>query len=591
MYNSKNIIKFVIFFIILCLCPQRIKAEFNPTVMANLKGRYGNWNPQIVYLEQIDCYHISGSPRQDNEELEEWLCDSKGNVLISLEKGFKFDLHNYSFIENRYIKFKKNNLEGLYDIAEKQEILPPEYEIIDKFFLEENRYIKIKKNGLIGYYDILGKHEIIPTEYDNIYNENRTCNVNDKNEKLFRLKKDNKTGFFTMESGLVIPLYSQVEIINDSIAIIGEGIIIDGDDNITENGKWGLFSIKYQKLLTELEYDWMSSAGENLITCNKGGVPTKLEKCEKGKFGVLDFNGKEIIPCNYQYIGNFYNGYAQVKINDEVSLLKNPLISTSYSISVEKSKSSIDTDIPITKRIKENVFAIIISNEEYPSYDALYAHSDGETVQQYCEKRLGIPKQNIKRYKDLTYGGFQSLFSYCSDIADVYGGEASFFIYFAGIGYLDPTSNMHYLLPVDGILTNLSSTAISLEETSANFKKMKFGEMILMTDCPFSGVDREGNIIIHDRGIAISNKLPLIDTQMVWLAPSLISKDSTTHPDLQHGMLTYSFLELLKSKDIIPLSTLAEDINKRIKEISFKYNGKISYPSILLPDSKKNLKL
>ena len=140
----------------------------------------------------------------------------------------------------------------------------------------------------------------------------------------------------------------------------------------------------------------------------------------------------------------------------------------------------------------------------------------------------------------------QSILSHCYDIADVYDGEASIILYFSGIGFSNPNDKDCYILPIDVSMTNIKSTSLSINELSSYFKNLNVKSLILITDCPFSGVDRAGNYIIEDRGVAIRHDLIMPPGDMTWISASHTSRQKSFDKDSQHGILTYSLLDILQ---------------------------------------------
>jgi hypothetical protein len=67
--------------------------------------------------------------------------------------------------------------------------------------------------------------------------------------------------------------------------------------------------------------------------------------------------------------------------------------------------SDVDINIPENKKVNSKTFAIIIANENYTLVPPVpMAGNDGSVFAQYCEKTLGLPKENILQYPDATYG-------------------------------------------------------------------------------------------------------------------------------------------------------------------------------------------
>lgn len=519
---------------------------------------------------------------------------------------------------NDYPKFyvKKNNKWGLYCSLE-GEIIPTKYDSIEH---NETFECKVSSGGKKTIFDLISKKEIFPIKYDNIeklkYFDDLVIYRIDgkygiisitKQQELTQPKYDFvyslSTGFIeckynrckclldSIGNEIIPPKYSDISIVGDSVAIVIDEITFDDKYNITHNGKWGAYNLRNGQLIIEPKYDYISrDITENIIRCNVGGNPNDRVTVTGGLWGCIDFAGNEIIPFIYEAIGRFNNGVAQVKTNGAIGLIENPLSGTALQFDTNKI-SPVDTNIPINEKINKETFAFIIANENYPKFDASYSRRDGEMMSKYCEKRLGIPKKNIMVYNDVTYGVLQSILSHCYDIADVYDGEASIILYFSGIGFTKPGDNDSFILPVDVSLTNIKSTSLSINELASYFKNLNVSNFILITDCPFSGVDRAGNYISEDRGVALRHDLTVPIGEMIWISASHTSIQKTFDKDTQHGILTYTILDILQNNRNIALSDLIVNIIKSVKEKTLEINGEISAPVIINYETKRNLKI
>ena len=117
----------------------------------------------------------------------------------------------------------------------------------------------------------------------------------------------------------------------------------------------------------------------------------------------------------------------------------------------ENKKSDVDVNIPTFQLQQKNTFALIIANEHYDEVSNVpNALNDGTVFAEYCQKTLGIPQNNIKYVKDATLNGIQRQIIWLTQVMEVYQGEASVIVYYAGHGIPDESSKSSYLLPVDG---------------------------------------------------------------------------------------------------------------------------------------------
>lgn len=112
--------------------------------------------------------------------------------------------------------------------------------------------------------------------------------------------------------------------------------------------------------------------------------------------------------------------------------------------------NTLDENIPITNQHAENTFAVIIGNENYQwAINVPYAENDAKTFAAYCEKTLGLPKQNIRVYTNATYGTMVNAISKIKDIATVYQGKLNILFYYSGHGIPNENTYEAFLLPTD----------------------------------------------------------------------------------------------------------------------------------------------
>ena len=65
--------------------------------------------------------------------------------------------------------------------------------------------------------------------------------------------------------------------------------------------------------------------------------------------------------------------------------------------------SDVDMNIPVSKKVNQNTFAIVIANELYKHEEQVpYARTDGESFRNYCVKTLGLPEDHVHFSSDAT---------------------------------------------------------------------------------------------------------------------------------------------------------------------------------------------
>ncbi|MEE0922558.1 MAG: leucine-rich repeat protein [Paludibacteraceae bacterium] len=249
-------------------------------------------------------------------------------------------------------------------------------------------------------------------------------------------------------------------------------------------------------------------------------------------------------------------------------------------IQPEVSISAVDKNIPQTHIRNENTFVVIIANENYEQVASVpYAINDGQVFQQYCERTLGIPHQNIKTYIDATYNHIRAAQSWLQKICEVFEDEQIIF-YYAGHGIPDESSRTAYLLPVDGIGTDIL-TGYKLDDLYSALGNIPAKNVIVFMDACFSGSKREEGMLASARGVAIKARSGMPKGNMVVF--SAAQGDETAYPNNEerHGMFTYFLLKKLQdTKGDVTLHELGEYITKNVSQQSILLNGKSQTPCV-----------
>lgn len=223
------------------------------------------------------------------------------------------------FIFPNFIIAKKENKYGVISINN-DIYIPFEYDFIDR---PSNSLVRVKKNNLTSFINI--KNQTIIPPYKNTitedmnfsegyailcYNNNWTLfdstgkiikklNINDAyefREGLAAVKVKNKYGFIDTKGNFVIqPLYDLATNFRDGITFVKKN---NRFYYISKDG-----TILNQTPIVDAQDFW-----DGYAACSFDGV----------NYGVLDKNGKIIIPFQYKYIFNLGDGYFQVKDQNDL---------------------------------------------------------------------------------------------------------------------------------------------------------------------------------------------------------------------------------------------------------------------------------
>lgn len=274
------------------------------------------------------------------------------------------------------------------------------------------------------------------------------------------------------------------------------------------------------------------------------------------------------------------NGNSQKQTINNITIVQQSTAQNDNSQQpADSEKSDVDVEIPLNQQIQDNTFAIIIANENYKEVEVVpYAVHDGETFRQYCEKTLGIPKNNIKFVTNATFNNIKRELNWISQVMDVYQGKANIIFYYSGHGIPDEKSGAAYLLPVDGYCTDVT-TGYCLDNIYAELSSKPAKSVVVLLDACFSGAKRDGGMLASARGVAIKAKQNAPKGNMVVL--SAAQGDETAYPfnEKGHGLFTYYLLKKLQeTKGDVTFGELADYVTTEVKKQSIVTNGKMQTP-------------
>ncbi len=245
------------------------------------------------------------------------------------------------------------------------------------------------------------------------------------------------------------------------------------------------------------------------------------------------------------------------------------------------SSSDVDENIPATGKNNDEMFAIIIANENYLSVPKVNcALSDGRTFRLYCNQTLGIPEDKIHIIEDATFGQMTEEMNWLTRVAKAYEGDARIIIYYAGHGIPNEKDGSAYLLPIDNSGNN-TAAAYSLNKLYKELGALNARNVTLFLDACFSGSQRGEGMLTAARGVAMSYKAEAPLGNMVVF--SAAQGDETAYPYAEkgHGLFTYYLLKKLKdSKGDVDYGTLGDYIKREVSRKSIVVNNKPQTPTV-----------
>lgn len=247
----------------------------------------------------------------------------------------------------------------------------------------------------------------------------------------------------------------------------------------------------------------------------------------------------------------------------------------------------VDENIPVSAAKQEHVFALVIGNEDYTTFQSGleteanvdYAANDAKVVKAYFENTLSIPTDNITLLVNATAGQMLQAIDKLKMIANVLPGEAEFIIYYAGHGLPDEVTKEAYLMPVD-ISGSSVTRGIKLKDLYSDLLVNKPKRVTVLLDACFSGGARNQGLLAA-RGVRIKPNNEYITGQLVVLTSSSGSESSLPYHDKKHGLFTYFLLKKLQeTKGDVDLKTLSDYLVKQVKLNSILHNNKPQTPQV-----------
>ena len=303
---------------------------------------------------------------------------------------------------------------------------------------------------------------------------------------------------------------------------------------------------------------------------------------------LVSYNQNEI-PIDIE-ISEKYGKYAE---NRTISLTLNQNLSNTKiaiqaieeerkDIVISHLSSSVDREIPKSKVTNDKTFAVIIANENYQNTSNVpFAINDGRVFMQYCENTLGIPTRNIHYVPNATLNNMRGEIHWLENVLRSYEGEAKAIFYYAGHGVPDEASKDSYLLPVDGLGTNVK-TGYKLDDLYASLGTLPSKSITVFLDACFSGATRSEEMLTPSlRGVVIKSNTSTPKGNVVVFSAAQGNETAIPYNDESHGMFTYYLLKKLQeTSGKVSYQELSEYIYRNVRQQS-SVIGKTQTPTVI----------
>ena len=244
--------------------------------------------------------------------------------------------------------------------------------------------------------------------------------------------------------------------------------------------------------------------------------------------------------------------------------------------------NALDINIPVTNEENKKTFAVIIGNENYERVTKVqYALNDAKVFASYCKKTLGLPKDNIRIYRDATYGTMLSALDDIKSIASAFEGDLNVIFYYAGHGVPSESDKTAYLLPVDASGQH-TEVCLSTKRLYDTLDGLHAKRVLVFMDACFSGAQHGEGMLASARGVALKVKQDAPKGNMVVF--SAATGDETAYPykEKGHGLFTYYLLKKLQdTKGDVTLGELSDYVNKEVRRQSVVINHKSQSPTVV----------
>ncbi len=252
--------------------------------------------------------------------------------------------------------------------------------------------------------------------------------------------------------------------------------------------------------------------------------------------------------------------------------------------------SDVDVNIPIALEKQEDVYVVIIANENYENEKKVeYAYNDGQIFREYCVKALGIPEKQVHFRSDATLNHMTFEINWIKQMAKACNGNAKFIFYYAGHGVPEDNMKDAYLLPIDGSGSDLAS-GYKLSNLYATLGDIPAENVLVLLDACFSGSQRSGEHMASTRGVSIKVKLDAPKGNMVVF--SAASGNETAHPyrEKYHGLFTYYMLKKIQEqRGELTLGDLSDYVTSNVKKTALINNSKTQTPTLSPASSMKDV--
>ncbi len=237
----------------------------------------------------------------------------------------------------------------------------------------------------------------------------------------------------------------------------------------------------------------------------------------------------------------------------------------------------------------KDIACIAIGINQYEFLEPLsYAQQDAEALYTLLIKEAGFPPEKCwlshdsspPRPGQATYPTRENIFNLIEKLGQKpMQYEDGLWFFFSGYGF--SYQGEDYLMPIDGLISEVEATGIPVKMLMEKLKNASTNVVLLLLD-----ICGEQNLIIDDRvGI---NTLALARAREINLVLSCSqSKVARESSALRHGFFTVALLEGLRSEDCTTLKGLENFLSYRLRELCDRHLRPRQNPLIVVNPPEK----
>ncbi len=252
-------------------------------------------------------------------------------------------------------------------------------------------------------------------------------------------------------------------------------------------------------------------------------------------------------------------------------------------------RSDVDLNIPETFTKNDNIFAVVIGNEDYSSrqtglgneINVEFAENDANTFRNYLINTYGVPEENVKLLLNATFAEMSREIKWLANLAESRKGEAELVFYFSGHGLPDENSREGYIIPVDVTGSDIR-LAIKLSNLYTELSKWPSKKVTVFLDACFSGGGRDQGLLALKQA-KIRPKDETINGNLIVFTSSTGEESSGFYKEKQHGLFTYFLLKKIQeTKGSVDYQSLADYLKQEVNLKSLIYNNKPQNPQVIV---------